>query len=70
MIKEACVENFNEALIAVKKGADRLELCADLANDGLTPSVELIKSLLRNPCAGNDHGKAKGRKLRLCTRRD
>ena len=43
MIKEACVETFEEAISAEKKGADRIELCADLHLDGLTPSFELIQ---------------------------
>jgi copper homeostasis protein len=43
MIKEACVETFDEAILAEKLGANRIELCADLANDGLTPSAELIQ---------------------------
>jgi len=43
MIKEACVETFEEALLAEQRGADRIELCSDLANDGLTPSPELMQ---------------------------
>ena len=43
MIKEACVETFKEAISAEKNGADRIELCRDLANDGLTPSFDLMK---------------------------
>ncbi len=43
MIREACVESFEEAVIAEKRGADRIELCSDLANDGLTPSSELMQ---------------------------
>ena len=43
MIKEACVESFREAKIAQEKGADRIELCSDLASDGLTPSFDLMK---------------------------
>lgn len=43
MIKEACVETFEEAVSAAKKGADRIELCADLQLDGLTPSFELMQ---------------------------
>lgn len=43
MIREACVETFEEAMDAMKRGAERIELCADLANDGLTPSVELTQ---------------------------
>jgi copper homeostasis protein len=43
MIKEACVETFDEAVSAEKNGADRIELCADLHLDGLTPSFELMQ---------------------------
>ncbi len=43
MIKEACVETLEEAILAEKRGANRIELCADLASDGLTPSVELMQ---------------------------
>lgn len=52
MIKEACVETFEEALLAEKLGASRIELCSDLANDGLTPSFELMQktcSMLKIP---------------------
>lgn len=43
MIKEACVETFEEAAQAEQNGANRIELCADLAEDGLTPSFELMQ---------------------------
>ncbi|MGE0018264.1 MAG: copper homeostasis protein CutC [Draconibacterium sp.] len=43
MIKEACVESFEEAVLAEKFGAERIELCADLHLDGLTPSFELMQ---------------------------
>jgi len=43
MIKEACVETFEEAQKAEQQGASRIELCSDLANDGLTPSLDLIQ---------------------------
>lgn len=43
MIKEACVETLEEAILAEKLGANRIELCSDLANDGLTPSFDLMK---------------------------
>lgn len=46
MIKEACVENINEAILAEKRGANRIELCSDLANDGLTPSVVLMQKTI------------------------
>jgi len=42
MIKEACVESFLEAKLAQEKGANRIELCSDLANDGLTPDLETM----------------------------
>jgi copper homeostasis protein len=42
MIIEACVENLSEALIAQKRGADRIELCENLAVGGTTPSYGTI----------------------------
>lgn len=44
-IKEACVEGLAQAQNAEKQGADRLELCAHLELDGLTPDFETIKSV-------------------------
>lgn len=41
-IKEACVENMNQALKAEKNGANRIELCGHLNVGGITPSNELI----------------------------
>lgn len=41
-IREACVDSIEQALLAEKKGADRIELCADLQYDGLTPSENVI----------------------------
>ena len=43
---ECCVESHSEALIAEKRGADQLELCSDLANDGLTPDTALTEKIL------------------------
>jgi copper homeostasis protein len=42
MICEACVENLSEALIAQERGADRIELCENLAVGGTTPSYGTI----------------------------
>jgi copper homeostasis protein len=42
-IFEACVGNYNEAVLADKKGADRIELCDNLMEDGTTPSYGTIK---------------------------
>ncbi len=65
MIKEACVETFEQAMLAEKKGADRIELCSELSVGGLTPAAELMKktcSVLKipvmvmiRPRAGNFH---------------
>jgi len=43
---ECCVESHSEALIAEKRGACQLELCSDLANDGLTPDTALTEKIL------------------------
>ena len=45
IIKESCVETYEEAILAEKSGADRIELCAHLEKDGLTPSPELIQKV-------------------------
>lgn len=42
LIKEACVEGFNQALRAQELGADRVELCENLAVGGTTPSLGTI----------------------------
>lgn len=41
-IKEACVETLEQAIAAQKGGADRIELCANLDVEGLTPPKDLI----------------------------
>ena len=46
MIKEACVEGYQEAMLAEKLGADRIELCSHLDKDGLTPERETILDVL------------------------
>ncbi|HEY4303650.1 MAG TPA: copper homeostasis protein CutC [Gemmatimonadaceae bacterium] len=43
---EAAVESLDDALAAVDGGADRLELCANLADGGTTPSEELIAEVV------------------------
>ena len=49
VVKEACVDNIQDAINAFKKGADRIEFCSNLEEDGLTPSnddlIYLIKSI-------------------------
>lgn len=41
LILEACVETLEDAIIAEENGANRIELCSELDQDGLTPSREL-----------------------------
>lgn len=43
VLVEAAVESVAAAQRAVAEGASRLELCADLARDGVTPSAGLIR---------------------------
>ena len=46
-LREACVQTLHEAISAEKNGADLIELCAHLEFDGLTPSRDLIKTVLK-----------------------
>ena len=46
MIKEACVESFEKALEAQNNGANRIELCENLAVGGTTPSYGTVKICL------------------------
>lgn len=45
-LKEACVESLEEALRAQELGADRVEYCARLDLDGLTPTIEEVNIAL------------------------
>ncbi len=45
MKKEACVETLEEAFLAEKGGADRIELCSHLELDGLTPLFEMMNEV-------------------------
>ena len=45
IIVEAAVETVDGARAAEQAGVDRLELCADLANGGTTPTLELIDAV-------------------------
>ena len=42
LLLEACVETLEEAILAEKKGANRIEFCSRLDLDGLSPDKELI----------------------------
>ena len=48
LIFEACVETLEDALIAEKRGANRIELCSALDQDGLTPSPELTVQCIQS----------------------
>ena len=45
ILKEACVDNIDDALSAFKLGANRLEYCSKLDEDGLTPLKEELISI-------------------------
>ncbi|WP_276168060.1 copper homeostasis protein CutC [Zobellia alginiliquefaciens] len=45
MLVEVCANSLQSALNAQKAGADRIELCAELAVGGITPSYGLLKSV-------------------------
>jgi copper homeostasis protein len=46
ILVEAAVESLDDALAACEGGADRLELCGDLRNGGVTPSEDLIAQVI------------------------
>lgn len=45
MILEVCTPNFQSALNAQKAGAQRIELCSELAVGGITPSYGLMEQV-------------------------
>lgn len=48
IIKEACVDGYEQAKRAWKLGADRIELCADLTVGGVTPSKGTIMQTVKD----------------------
>lgn len=48
MIVEVCANSYQSALNAEEAGADRIELCSELAVGGITPSYGLIKKVSEN----------------------
>lgn len=47
LVLEICVESVNHAVAAERGGAQRIELCTDLASGGITPSAELMQTARR-----------------------
>jgi copper homeostasis protein len=47
IVVEACVESVDEALTAERGGADRLELCDNMAAGGTTPDASVIDDVKR-----------------------
>ncbi len=45
MLVEVCANSLQSALIAQEAGADRIELCSELAVGGITPSYGLLKDV-------------------------
>ena len=46
IVVEICTDNWDDTIDAIRLGADRIELCSDLSNDGLTPSMDLLERVL------------------------
>ena len=46
--REVCVDNIKDAMRAVDLGANRIEYCSKLSEEGLTPDIEDVKYLLKN----------------------
>ena len=45
VVKEVCVDNLKDAVRAFEAGANRIEYCSDLDQDGLTPNLDELLTL-------------------------
>lgn len=45
---ECCLESLNEAINAEKRGANQIELCRSLSDDGLTPDYKLARTVINS----------------------
>jgi len=43
---EACVVDYDQAIHAADRGADRLELCSRLETEGMTPDIQLTAKII------------------------
>jgi len=48
MLIEICANSYQSAINAEEAGADRIELCSELAVGGITPSYGLIKKVMQD----------------------
>lgn len=47
MVIEICCSSISSVKNAINYGANRIELCQDLRNDGITPSIRLLNSAIK-----------------------
>ncbi len=45
VVKEVCVDNLKDAILAYDGGANRIEYCSNLEQDGLTPNFDELLTL-------------------------
>ncbi len=48
IIREVCIDSYEQSKQAILLGADRLELCSKLHLDGLTPNKEDVYKIIKN----------------------